>query len=311
MSVIDLGPRLALIDIVPPGNVIRDGILGCYVIKGEKIALVDPGPATSLPKLMSGLSALGIAPQKIEYLLCTHIHLDHSGSLGAALKLMPRATAVVHEKGIPHLINPTRLWESSLKTLESVALGYGQPEPVDPIRLIAAQEGMLIDLGGFQLEALFTPGHASHHICFLESDSHRLFAGDAAGIRPRDTGVLQPASPPPFDLKLAFSSLNKLLNRQPWDICYAHFGSYPEGVNCLQEYQQMLLAWSRVIAQHLDVDFDWQLIYQNIQSQWESASLETTPANEVPSDRFFTEQDIRGIWEYLRKAGVSTLSELQ
>jgi glyoxylase-like metal-dependent hydrolase (beta-lactamase superfamily II) len=311
MDVINSGPELSLIDIEPPGQVIRPGILGCYILKGEKTALVDPGPAASLNKLMSGLSILGIAPEEIDYILCTHIHLDHSGGLGAALKLMPNAMAVAHEKGINHLVNPTRLWDSSLQSLESVALGYGKPEPVDPDRLVTAREGMIIDLGGMRLEVLVTPGHASHHICFWENRGGRLFAGDSAGIRPRDTGILQPATPPPFDLKLSFFSLEKLISRHPREICYAHFGCYSGATSKLKEYRRLLLTWSRVVAKYLSGDFDWQLIYQDIQARHLSRTAAPNTSTNLPSDRFFTEHDIQGMWEYLRKAGTGILQGLE
>jgi glyoxylase-like metal-dependent hydrolase (beta-lactamase superfamily II) len=311
MDIISLGPGISFFDIVPPGKNLRSGMLGSYVIQAEKTAIVDTGPAVSLDLLLSGLSRLGISLEAIDYILCTHIHLDHSGGLGQALKLMPNAIGVVHEKGIQHLVDPSRLWESSLRTLEDTARIYGPPESVSLEKLVAAREGMLISLGGFVFEVLLTPGHASHHICFLEKNSGKLFAGDAAGIRPGDTGILQPATPPPFDLKLAFSSLDKMIRRNPRDICYGHFGCYPEAVSHLQEYKGLLLLWNKVIARYLDQNFDDQKILQAIQIQDKYPATGAKTPVIPPDDLFFTLHDILGLWEYLKKTGTDILKELE
>jgi glyoxylase-like metal-dependent hydrolase (beta-lactamase superfamily II) len=311
MDIISLGSGLSFFEIAPPGKNLRSGILGSYVIKDEKTAIVDTGPAVSLDLLLSGLSRLGLSLEEIDYILCTHIHLDHSGSLGQALKIMPKARCIVHEKGIPHLVDPSRLWESSLKTLENTARIYGPPDPVPRQKLIAAREGMFINLGELVLEILITPGHASHHICFLEKNHGRLFAGDAAGIRPGDTGVLQPATPPPFDLKLAFSSLDKLISRKPRDICYAHFGCYPDAISRLLEYKRLLLEWTKVIVGYLDQGFDGQKIYRAIQSQNNLPVIGVKTPVVPPDDLFFTMHDIQGLWEYLKKAGTGVLQELE
>jgi len=242
-------------------------MLGTYVIRAEKIALIDPGPAVSLQNLLAGLASMQIDPKDVCYILITHIHLDHSGGLAQVLKYMPDALVIVHERGIKHLVNPSRLWESSQQTVQDLAATYGQPEPVAENKLLAAKEGSLIRLGDLQFKVLLTPGHAPHHISFLETSQGYLFTGDSAGIRLEDTGILHPSTPPPFNLKLTLASVDKLIEANPSHICYAHYGCKPDGVSQLVQYRKLLISWGKVIAQHLGKNENWKIIYEDILSQ--------------------------------------------
>ena len=198
-----LEPGISLIDVAPPIYGF-EGFLGAYVIEADKIALIDIGPTSSLKNLLAGLSELKIQLDNIDYILSSHIHLDHSGGVGGALKRMPNAIGIVHAKGQYHLVNPAKLWQGSLQVLGKLTQDYGEPEPVNENRLIAAYEGMVINLGDIKLEVILTPGHASHHMSFLDRESGKLFVGEAAGVQFPSLKGSRPATPNPFDLRQTF-----------------------------------------------------------------------------------------------------------
>jgi len=236
LKILHSNPEFTIIemDLPTPGHEITTSV---YLLKASTIALIDTGPAISLPILFDGLRQLNINPENIGLIIGTHIHLDHLGGLGQALKRMPQAKVIIHPKGIPHLINPQRLWQGSLDAMGEVALKYGQPQPVDPSRLISAQEGQQIELGGLNLEVLLTPGHAAHHLSLLERNQKFLFAGEAAGIYFPETDSTRPASPPPFDLDQTLSSLQKLISTDPHIVFYCHYGVSNNGVSTLVKYR--------------------------------------------------------------------------
>ena len=188
------------------------------------------------------LAELNISPEKIDYIVLTHIHIDHAGGLGAVLKQMVNASVIVHERGIDHLVDPTMLWEASVKTMGDTAIKYGEPEPVPRDRLTAATDGMKVDLGqGTVLEIYLTPGHALHHMSIYDRANKLLIAGEAAGTC--SNGFIRPSTPPPFKLEIALASIDKLLALKPQKMCYGHFGCYDHAVERLQSMRQKLLDW--------------------------------------------------------------------
>jgi glyoxylase-like metal-dependent hydrolase (beta-lactamase superfamily II) len=311
MKIFNLEPDISLIDLDPPIPGF-EGLLGCYVIKSDKIAILDPGPACSLPNLFSALDELKVSPEDIDYVICSHIHLDHSGGIGHTLKSMPKAIGIVHEKGRSHLIDPSRLWQGSLQVLGSLAKAYGEPEAVSPERLVVAKEGMIIDLGDIQLEILNTPGHASHHISFFENKTGRLFAGESAGVNMINLGGLRPATPNPFDLELSIDSIDKMISRKPNQIYYAHFGRAENAVQQLNILKEQLCLWGQVIADHLNDESDWQQIFKSIVNR--NPSLEEI--FELPEERKesylnLIKNNILGYRDYLRNNGTQALDNLE
>ena len=234
-------PQLKLINLKPPLTG-YDEFFAVFLFQSEKTALIDVGPRVAEPNLFSALAELNISPEKIDYIVLSHIHIDHSGALGAALKKMANASIIVHERGIDHLVDPTLLWEASVKTMGDTAIKYGEPEPVPRDRLTAATDGMKVDLGqGTVLEIYLTPGHALHHISLYDRTNGLLIAGEAAGTC--SNGFIRPSTPPPFKLEIALASIDKLLALNPQKICYGHFGCYDQAVERLQAYRQKLLDW--------------------------------------------------------------------
>ena len=217
-----------------------------YIIKGAKTILVESGPTSSVPKLVSGLKELNINFEDVEYVAVTHVHLDHGGGAGTLLKFLPNAKVLVHPRGMPHLINPERLWPSSQAVLGFVSEIFGKPEPVPKERIIPVTEGSFDLADGAKLRVIETLGHASHNLSFHESLNGGVFPGDAAGTYFPEFDVVMPTTPPPFHLDLALASLDKLISLKPTVLYYSHFGKASNGVQRLKDYKLQLQLWAKI-----------------------------------------------------------------
>jgi glyoxylase-like metal-dependent hydrolase (beta-lactamase superfamily II) len=217
-----------------------------YIIKGAKTILVESGPTSSVPKLVSGLKELNINFEDVEYVAVTHVHLDHGGGAGTLLKFLPNAKVLVHPRGMPHLINPERLWPSSQAVLGFVSEIFGKPEPVPKERIIPVTEGSFDLADGAKLRVIETPGHASHNLSFYESLNGGVFPGDAAGTYFPEFDVVMPTTPPPFHLDLALASLDKLISLKPTVLYYSHFGKASNAVQRLEDYKLQLQLWAKI-----------------------------------------------------------------
>ena len=241
-----ISPTLKLIDLQPPipGY---ERFIGAYLFCGERKAIVDPGPKSAIPNLLSALAGLNISPKAIDYVILTHIHIDHAGGAGTALREMPRAKVLAHSQALRHLIDPAKLWEASLKTLGDLALQYGRIEPVLEDRMAEATDLMTIGLGPSQvLEVHLTPGHAPHHLSLFERKNGILLAGEAAGAC--INGAVRLATPPPFKLEEMLSSIDRLISLEPKTLCYGHFGCYGNAVERLRLARSKLLTWHEIVG---------------------------------------------------------------
>jgi glyoxylase-like metal-dependent hydrolase (beta-lactamase superfamily II) len=294
---------LSLIDLRPPIPGF-DEFLGCYILRGEKIALIDVGPSNCVENLLRGLETLSIAPEEIGYILATHVHIDHAGGLGHLVERMPRAKIVVHERGRAHVVDPAKLWEGSKATLGEVAVKYGEIAPVPENRIVVAEEGMEIDLGrGTLLRVLLTPGHASHHLCLIEKRDGFLFAGEAAGISAQ--GAMRPASPPPFNLDQAVASVDKLIAATPSVLCYGHFGYVTEAGEKLQLHREQLVVWGEAIADCLAKGAGMDEMTQELGKRDRLLEeLDKLPEGQRNRERFFLGNSIAGFVGYFSKFGI-------
>jgi glyoxylase-like metal-dependent hydrolase (beta-lactamase superfamily II) len=213
----------------------REMVTSAYLLHGDEPALVETGPSLSRDAVNQGLTELGIGPNDLAHVVVTHIHLDHAGGVGTLARTYPRAAIWVHERGAPHLVDPTRLMSSVERVYgaEQARAFFGGVEPTPADRLRAVDEGDVISLGGRSLEVLYTPGHASHHVALVDSETGAVFAGDAIGVHLPDVKVLRPATPPPdIDVELAVRSIERIRDRARSVLLLSHFGAVPE-VNAL------------------------------------------------------------------------------
>jgi len=217
---------------------------GCaYLIRGTKAAVVDAGTAASAPRLLASLRGL-----RLEYLFITHVHLDHAGGAGHVVRAHPEATVVAHPRAIPHLADPTRLAAAVDAASPSLGPLYGRPIPVPADRLHAAGDGETFALGGREIQAVYSPGHAPHHACFFEPSEGILFLGDAAGHR--GVPVALPLTVPPrFDRVAARASIDRLLALRPQTLAFAHFGMHAgDATACLAAYPDRVDGWLQRVA---------------------------------------------------------------
>ncbi|MEM2249428.1 MAG: MBL fold metallo-hydrolase [Conexivisphaerales archaeon] len=262
MSVSKIDEHIFMIDVEVAGI---QHYIASYVLMGEKIAIIETGPASSIQNLIRGLISLGIKPGDVSYIAVSHIHLDHSGGVGALVKHLPKAKVIVHEKGAPHLVNPEKLWQHSQMILEELAEVYGKLEPVPADQIIAAKDGMTFEIGkGITLQVMETLGHASHHLSYYETQSNGIFVGDAAGMYLNDMDVIVPTTPPPFRLDLALASLKKLADLGPSVLYYTHFGKAKNATKKLHIYIDQLRLWANIAKQSLDKCEDLEKIGHKI-----------------------------------------------
>lgn len=219
-----------------------ENFISAWVVTGTPSFVVDVGPGSTADQLLRGLEMLGI--DRLDYLLLTHIHLDHAGAAGAIARRFPEARVVCHAKGIPHLVDPTQLWEGSRSVLGPVAEAYGPLEPIPAERFIASQE-----FHTREISALLTPGHAVHHVSYRTDRG--LFAGEACGVRYQlggDREYLRPATPPRFFLDVAVASVDALIEQAPSRMMIGHYGMVTDGLGLLKRHREQLIFWENWVA---------------------------------------------------------------
>jgi glyoxylase-like metal-dependent hydrolase (beta-lactamase superfamily II) len=204
-------------------------IIATVVIHGPGgVALIDPGPSSTLPALRAALGRAGIGIADLRAILLTHIHLDHAGATGTLVLENPKLRVYVHEKGAPHLVAPEKLIASAMRLWgDEMDRLWGEFRPVPPGALTVVRGGERIATGGRDLDVAYTPGHASHHVSFYNADSGVAFVGDTAGIRRTAGGFVLPPTPPPdIDLALWRDSLARIGAWGAATLFLTHFGPH-------------------------------------------------------------------------------------
>lgn len=274
-----------------------EGFIGPWLCTGPLNVLVDVGPASGAEGLVASIKGLGI--DTIDYVLLTHIHLDHAGGLCHVMNAFPSARAIVHEKAARHLADPSALWEGSRKVLGAMAEQYGRPLPVPKDRLIGHSESR------FQgIEIIETPGHAPHHLSFVYMG--HLFAGEAGGNYFTWDGreYLRPATPPPFLLEPFLTSIRRLMALGDMPICYGHFGKAESSTLMLGRFLRQILNWKETLQQLLleeKVPDESRCLEALLERDHELRSFAFMEPDVRERERFFMSNSIRGFAGYLKK----------
>ena len=226
---------------VPVGNgvyridteYLRPGLAASHLVVDDgHAAFVDTGAAPAHPRLMQALTEVGLAPDQVDYVFLTHVHLDHAGGAGQLMRALPRARAVLHPRGAPHMVDPAKLIAGTVAVYGDTMYRelYGEIVPVAADRVILADDGDRIALGSRTFELLDTPGHARHHYCAHDLDHDDIFSGDTFGISYRDFDtaagafIFPTTTPVQFDPAALHSSVDRLMARRPRRMVLTHFG---------------------------------------------------------------------------------------
>jgi glyoxylase-like metal-dependent hydrolase (beta-lactamase superfamily II) len=268
--------------------------LSCWLLQQEGlVAVVDPGPRASTGHLIAALRQRGV--RRLDFLLLTHIHLDHGGGAAEVMAAFPEARLYAHPKGRSHLVDPRELWRGSLATIGEVARAYGEPSPVAADRLAGETE---LERAGIRV--LFTPGHAAHHVSFLCGEV--LFAGEAVATRiPLGMGLAyqRPATPPRFFPDVFLSSLAALqaLEPEPAICAFAHYG-IGRGVRAFcREARAQLELWMRVVREHPSDDVP-ALLGRLESEDPRFALIARLPPDQRERERYYAGNSLRGMRQH-------------
>lgn len=250
---ITIAPRTILVDLEYLG---APGHVGaCLLETPDGLAIVDPGPSVTLPRLEQALSGLGATLQDVRFLLLTHIHLDHAGGSGTLVAQVPGARVYVHEAGAPHLADPSRLMRSAtmIYGAEHMDRLWGQMRPVPADRITPVGDSERFAFGGRVVRAVATPGHARHHLAWLDEASGTAFTGDVVGEQfPGAPGRAIPVTPPPdIDVPQMVASGRRILEWQPAQLLPTHFGPIPDAAGFISEHEVRLVHWSELVRRSL------------------------------------------------------------
>ncbi|TLY73984.1 MAG: MBL fold metallo-hydrolase [Gammaproteobacteria bacterium] len=200
------------------------------IVESGRAAFVDVGTNASVPYLLAALAELGIAREAVDFVLLTHVHLDHAGGAGRLMRELPNAQALLHPRGAPHMIDPGRLIEGSRAVYgERLEQLYGQLVPIPSSRVRVIADGERVSLAGRTLELIHTPGHALHHYAVVDEAHASIFPGDTFGIsyRALDTergAFITPTTPPSqFDPDQLIASIDRMLAYRPESMYLMHF----------------------------------------------------------------------------------------
>ena len=202
------------------------------IVEKGRAAIVDTGTSNAVPYVMQALEAKGIAPGQVEYVVLTHVHLDHAGGAGQLMARFPKARLTVHPRGARHMIDPSRLVAATVEIYgeEAMRRTYGEILPVPRERVIETPEGATLSLAGRELLFLDAPGHARHHVVVRDSRTGHFFVGDNFGLSYRELDrdgrqfVFPTSSPSQFDPPALRRTIDRLLSYEPRALYLAHFG---------------------------------------------------------------------------------------
>jgi glyoxylase-like metal-dependent hydrolase (beta-lactamase superfamily II) len=226
-----------------------------YLLTGDEPTLVETGPAADAPVVLAALAGLGLDADDLAHLVVTHIHLDHAGGAGSLLPRYPRADVWVHERGAPHLADPSRLVASTARTYgeDRMRAFFGDTEPVDADRIRVVADGDRIPLGDRTLDVLYTPGHASHHVALHDDATGALFTGEAIGSHLPWADCYRPALPPPeVDVEAALASIGVIEARGASALMTSHFGPVDDAAEGCERAAARIVEWSDTVRRRLD-----------------------------------------------------------
>ena len=220
------------IHIIDTGFVRPEFDAAYLIVERDHAAFIDCGTNFSVPRMLAALATVGLTTDSVDYLILTHVHLDHAGGAGELMAQLPHAKLIVHPRGARHMIDPAKLWAgaSAVYGEQVMQETYGRLRPIPAERVIEAPDEYVVDLGGRPLRCLATPGHAKHHLAVYDARANVCFTGDVFGLSYRDFDtasgpfILPTTSPVQFDPVALHASINRLVALHPVAVYPTHYG---------------------------------------------------------------------------------------
>ena len=265
-----------------------------YILDAQRPALVDTGTGFHHETVLEAMAEVGIAPEELEVIAVTHVHLDHAGGAGLLAQACPNADVCVYEAGAKFLVDPTRIWEGTKAVMEDRIEYYVEPEPIPENRILELGDGETLDLGNHALEVHHAPGHAFHQAVFYDPANDGVFTADAAGLNsPHMEGVSHTTPPPGFDLEGCLADVELLQELDPSALYYAHFGDR-ETDNLLAQYADVLQTWVERVAQKRE-----ELDDDDAVAEYFAERAETIDVWDEAHAREEERMNVRGVLHYL------------
>ena len=238
-------------------------VVAAYLmVEGDHAAFIDSGTQHSVPRLLATLDALGLTREQVDYVIPTHVHLDHAGGVGGLMQALPRAQAIVHPRGAPHLIDPSVLLAGAQAVygVDEVRHLYGDVIAVDATRVIESFDGMTLSLGERSLRLIDTPGHARHHHCIWDERGRSWFTGDCFGLSYpafRAGGgdwILPTTTPVQFEPEALKDTVRRLMAAQPQAMFVTHYGRVDQPQRLVDELLTQIDAMTALALTLRDAD---------------------------------------------------------
>jgi len=283
-----------------------DGFVTCWLIRDHRLVLVEAGPPACHADLVAGLRQLSLSPEQLDFLVITHIHIDHVGAAGYLARANARLKIFVHRSGVKHLLDPTVLLAQVRGAYAGTYNGAEMLPITVPERIVAVGTGERIELGESFLDVCETPGHARHHVVYFDPASDGVFAGDALGSFYPGHPSFVLAPPPDYDRELAKRSIATIRARRSRRIYFTHGGLRELGEPFYEELAAKHDLWTarvREILQNYPEAADHEILAQFLMRIPELAAY--------PDQLFSFRLSVRGILGYIRKTRKSKGDVLQ
>ncbi len=306
---VEIAKNLYLIDGFDTNLEERTGI---YVIKDEKIAVIETSASASVPYILEGLKALEIAPEEVDYLIVTHIHLDHAGGAGLFLQHAKNAKFYVHPSGARHMIDPSRLIESAKSVYgEQFETFFNPIVPIEEERVVQVEHGDTLPLGTRTFTFYHTPGHARHHISIYDDATNGMFTGDTAGVRfpiisKHVELVLPSTSPNQYDPEAMLTSIDFFEQKKLDTLYFGHYGAIQPPAIAYDQIRYWTPIFVKATEQACEQSEDLQERCQKIEDSLYQAIENYTTGHGYPNDiRTIVKQDVEistlGLIDYYTK----------
>src|ERR1700754_4944039 len=229
------------------------------VVERGRGAFIDSGTTHSLPRFLDALAAADLEPRDVDWVILTHVHLDHAGGAGELMRHLPNAMLAVHPRGARHMIDPSILVAGAAAVYgeDAVRRDYGEIVPVSRDRVIEADDGFVVDLAGRALLCLDTPGHARHHIAVHDERANEFFTGDIFGLSYRELDspggafIIPTTSPVQFEPDAAHHSIDRMLGYEPEAIYLTHYGRVTKVARLANDLHETIDAMVAMAKRHV------------------------------------------------------------